>query len=169
MIMRWLNQYPLEVIDMHFLKSIDHYIVINLVHLTGWACHNHTSRKYSIKRSDPVSICYISIQLNTTFYDPYGTAKTGQNLMQSIGNMPPLSTRHWLSSFWLKNIIWIPGLKHHAMIGIRNHLFEEIYSTYNWQKDIFSFIVYIDVAILSNHCLYISCKHNICLISLSKY
>ena len=35
-------------------------------------------------------------------------------------------------------------------LGIRNHLFEEIYSTCNWRKVTFSFIVHIDVGCWKN-------------------
>ena len=62
---RWFNQQPLDVIDMNFLKLIDHCIVINLVHLTGWACHNHNPRKLSNYWSNTIIFHYIIYQSNS--------------------------------------------------------------------------------------------------------
>ena len=42
----------------------------------------------------------------------------------------------------------------YVIIGIRDHLFEEIYSTCNWQKDAFSLFVHIDVGCWKNQSVY---------------
>ena len=61
---------------------------------------------------------------------------------QSIGNMRPLPSWHWLFPFlFFKEIIWISGLRHHHAIT---------------------------VAMPSDLCQGNSCKHNICLISISQ-
>ena len=49
-------------------------------------------------------------------HNQYYISKTRQNSVQSVGNMAPFPLDIDFSSFDLKNIIWISGLRHRAMI-----------------------------------------------------